>query len=370
MIRSRRRAGGGLIFPTLIQGKAAGSTARGTSFTVTFDSPAVAGNFLAVECTIERNNVGPTAAPSGWSIGYLNLDPGADIRSSMFYKRAAGGETSVTVSFGNNDWAYVFREIGLATGIRIGGSGTVGSSNAPNPPAENPGFSLPRLWFASAGFKTTSVSAYPSGYSDGLVGISTGNAMRMANAALRSAGVSEDPAAYGLAATSNWTSNTWAVERDPRGAPTLLDAAGASLISNYNAGVPAGVFDGVTNQSRTASIQKGSAASNSMYVGVTWATPRAIANVRCYGSNDQGYVNSGNPTVTLTLYGKNGAAPANGTDGTALGNVVFTDTTNESGNPRDIISSDPMTYWDHTWVNLTQANNAGVYMAELMFNGY
>lgn len=69
-----------------------------------------------------------------------------------------------------------------------------------------------------------------------------------------------------------------------------------------------------------------------------------------YGSNDQGYVNSINPTVTLDLYGKTGAAPASATDGTLLGSLSFTDTSNEGATPRTITSTDQDTPFDHAWV--------------------
>lgn len=200
----------GAAYPTLVQAKVGGDTGRTTSFTVAFNTPAVAGNILAVECAIERNNNGPSAAPSGWSIGYLNLDATSGIRSSLFYKAAAGGETSVTVTFGNNGWAYVFREFGLANSIIIG-TGVVGSSNAPDPPLRNPGTAKSRLFVASAGFTTASLSSYPSGYTSGLTATGT-NSARLANAILQTTGTSENPGAYGLGASNRWTANTWAVE--------------------------------------------------------------------------------------------------------------------------------------------------------------
>lgn len=157
-----------------------------------------------------------------------------------------------------------------------------------------------------------------------------------------------------------------------RGLAALIDPDLGTVFSNQTSGTAENVFDGITNQQRTDAASKSSTAANSMYVGKTWGGGQKVAaqSARVYGSNDQGYVNAGNPTVTLTLYGKNGTAPAFGTNGTALGSVTFSDTGNESGNPRDIASSDPNSYWDHVWINLTQPNNAGVYIAEIQFTGW
>lgn len=158
----------------------------------------------------------------------------------------------------------------------------------------------------------------------------------------------------------------WTNSRPPS---SVIDRTTGTMFGNYNVGEGAGAFDGVTNQARANGASKGSAASNNMYIGKTYGVPTAIESMTLYGSNDQGYVNSGNPSVTLSIYGKNGVAPTSGTDGTLLGSVTFTDTGNQNI-ARPITSTDPETYWTHVWVHLTQANNAGVYIAEVIMEGW
>ena len=85
-----------------------------------------------------------------------------------------------------------------------------------------------------------------------------------------------------------------------------------------------------------------------------------------YGSNNHGYVQTDNPTITLELYGKTGAAPASSTDGTLLGSLSFTDTANESGNPREITSSDNETAFAYVWLRLSFTGTArDICVAEL-----
>ena len=126
----------------------------------------------------------------------------------------------------------------------------------------------------------------------------------------------------------------------------------------------AAAFDGNTNQNGGASAQK--ATSTDVYVGKTIS--RRVFKGIFYGSNNFGYVNGINPTVTLALMGKTGSAPANSADGTEFGTLSFTDTANESGNPRTVTATDNETLWEHIWVRITHdgaANN--MYCAEAQF---
>jgi hypothetical protein len=113
----------------------------------------------------------------------------------------------------------------------------------------------------------------------------------------------------------------------------------------------AAAFDGTTAQA-TADCAR-LTATTSAWVGKTLAAPQAIRSVKIYGSNDAGYVVSINPTVSATVYGKNGTAPATGTDGTAISAALtFTDTADESV-ARTITCTDTGTEWDHVWVYFT-----------------
>ena len=151
--------------------------------------------------------------------------------------------------------------------------------------------------------------------------------------------------------------------RTATGTSTLIDRTTGTVITNFDLRTSA-AYDGTTSQAGAACTFKNNAINNSGYSGKTLSSASAIHKVVVYGSNDFGYVQAFNASTTLTLYGKNGAAPASGTDGTALGVTTFTDTLNESTG-RTIVSSDLTTAWDHVWVNLTQTNNANLAIAEI-----
>lgn len=108
-------------------------------------------------------------------------------------------------------------------------------------------------------------------------------------------------------------------------------------------------FDGNTNQSGAACSVRSSVANG--YIGKTPASAKRVFKLIAYGANNNGFQNS-NTATTITLYGKTGSAPASGTDGTSLGSVNFTDTTNESAG-RTVTSSDNETLWDHIWMYIS-----------------
>ncbi len=147
---------------------------------------------------------------------------------------------------------------------------------------------------------------------------------------------------------------------------TELDYTGSTNIGNAtNGGGLAAAFDGTTAQAAAACAAK--TASTSAYVGKTLASSAVIRSVNIYGSNDAGYVSTINPTVVATLYGKTGSAPSSGTDGTAIGNISFTDTADEHV-ARTITCTDPTTYYLHVWVNFTHNGAANqINVAELEF---
>ncbi len=131
------------------------------------------------------------------------------------------------------------------------------------------------------------------------------------------------------------------------------------------AGLP-GIFDGVTNQANVNGGGKASATSG--YFGKTYSGGKRITQAVVWGSNTDGYVNGADPTITLVLRGKTGTAPASRTDGTSLGSVSFTDTSNESGNPRTITSNDTTTVWDHVWIDFSHNGGAAnCFVAETQF---
>lgn len=148
-------------------------------------------------------------------------------------------------------------------------------------------------------------------------------------------------------------------------ANALVPGATGTNIGDFtgNGGL-AGIFDGITNQDNSGSGFKSTATFG--FAGKTYSPGKRVAQAVVWGSNNFGYVASSNPTVTLVLRGKTGTAPANRTDGTSLGSLAFTDTGNESGNPRTIASSDTVTVWDHVWIDFSHAAAAdNCFIAEI-----
>lgn len=152
-----------------------------------------------------------------------------------------------------------------------------------------------------------------------------------------------------------------------RGAADALDVSGGTIRTNATSNTSE-AFNGVTTVIYSSCTRKNAAPANSMYIGKTLATPAAILSAKVYGSSDRGFLD-GSQLATITLYGKNGTAPANGTDGTAIGSIAFNDTSDERAG-RTISSTNTTTKWEHVWVNVTQADNAEIRVAELKLNGW
>lgn len=100
------------------------------------------------------------------------------------------------------------------------------------------------------------------------------------------------------------------------------NVSGTSIGDLTGGGGLAAVFDG--DNSKTYA-QCATVAATTGYVGKTPASAVKVSRAIVYGSSDKGFVTGASPAVTLSLYGKTGAAPANGTDGTLLGSVSFID---------------------------------------------
>lgn len=124
-------------------------------------------------------------------------------------------------------------------------------------------------------------------------------------------------------------------------------------------------FDGTTDQASANST--GKVTSIDMFLGVTFSGPTRIAKMEIHGSNDIGYVDNINPSMTVRLYVKDGSAPSSSSDGTELGSINFTDTTNESS-ARTVTASDTETHYDHVWARISHDGAANTMrVAEVIF---
>jgi hypothetical protein len=197
------------VAPSVVQRQSGAGAARATSFSPSW-SAAVAGNLLVLELGVENNASAPST-PAGWTAGHTSLSNGLSIQLASFYKTAAGGETGVTISQGNNGWSWVMREVSGGNTTPVWGTSATGTSTAPNPPSVTPASPGSYLVIAGAAYANTTTSAYSSGYSNGLTASSTGNLVRTASAEARLSITTEDPGAMTLGASAPWIAYTWTV---------------------------------------------------------------------------------------------------------------------------------------------------------------
>jgi hypothetical protein len=149
---------------------------------------------------------------------------------------------------------------------------------------------------------------------------------------------------------------------------TIDRTLGTNIGDMTASGGLAAAFDGTTSQSGAVAAAK--ASTLNAFVGKTLAKKYAFSSATVYGSSNQGFWSSDNPSTTLDIYGKVGSAPASSTDGTIVGTTTFTDTANESAG-RSVTSTDTNTLWDHLWVRISKASGATqCNCAELVLNGF
>jgi hypothetical protein len=203
----------GVSFPTVAAtsiGNVGGS--RVSSSSVNLPAGVVAGNLLIIVFACENNGAQPST-PTGWSL--LSGPTVNGIGLTIFYKTAAGGETSVTVSHGNNRTAWTCYRISGWQGTPEVGTAATGSSTAPNPPSLTPSWgSTKTLWLATAALAGNSgTPTYPTNYTNGISDKSTqagvGDARAM-SAQRELAAVSEDPGAF-TTTSGSWVAQTIAI---------------------------------------------------------------------------------------------------------------------------------------------------------------
>lgn len=146
----------------------------------------------------------------------------------------------------------------------------------------------------------------------------------------------------------------------------LIPQATGTRIGTFTAGGGLVVaFDG------TKATGAGSCATDAAspgYIGKNYsAASKKIDRVHIWGSNDQGFTDSANNSVTFNLRAKGvgASAPANNTDGTLLGTYALA-TDASSALQVMIESSDKTTLWDYVFVEMICAGQE-LYVAEMEF---
>lgn len=141
---------------------------------------------------------------------------------------------------------------------------------------------------------------------------------------------------------------------------TLVDRTTGTNIGNMtNGGGLAAAFDGNTSQAHTACarIDVGDG-----YVGKTFGAGKIFSRALVYGSNNLGLYEN-NPTVTIRIYGKNGA-PSSATDGTIIGSLSFTD--GASNTVREILSTDLSNTYTSIWFYMPASSTNAKLVAEIV----
>jgi hypothetical protein len=171
----------------------------------------VAGELLLVAIAMENNGAGPST-PAGWTARISPVTVGTLI-FALYERVATGGETSVTISHGNNETVWMAWRIGANSGSSSAGSAS-GTDTAPNPPSLAPGSAKQYTWIAMEAHRGNgATSAYPTGYDQGqqTVASTGGNFSRLSSAERFLTAASDDPAAFTIASSANWVAATVAV---------------------------------------------------------------------------------------------------------------------------------------------------------------
>jgi hypothetical protein len=146
--------------------------------------------------------------------------------------------------------------------------------------------------------------------------------------------------------------------------PLISQGTGTAIGDMTAGGGLAAAFDGNANQAMLASAHR--AAVNG-YVGKNYSSdPKRIGQVKATAANNNGFGGSTSHNISITIYGKNGGAPSNGTDGTSLGT---TGTITVTGSQVvTIVSTDSATSWDYVWAYVVNVSAAAfVAVCELEF---
>lgn len=338
-----------------------------------------AGDLLVILVAMQASANRTFTTPAGWTeLFNLPQTSGSLRRFACYSRRADGSEGSSVTITASAAGRFVGQSYAVAGALgmpqfEVGAQ--VGSTTF-DPPLLTPLWGAAKnLWFASAAHQDAeTLVSFPAGYDDGQQTIAQSTYVRLSTALKTATAASDNPGAFTLSATTRGYPVTGAVRIAPRSATSTLfnlnfgSTSGGEIITNFQNNATL-AFDGITNQTGTNSAWKVAVAANAGYIGRFFASQAAIESATIFGSNNNGFANGAGQTVTATLYGKQGAAPANGTDGTALGSISFPDATNESAG-RAITSSDPSTFWNYIWVNLVQSNNTALRMAELQMRGW
>lgn len=144
-------------------------------------------------------------------------------------------------------------------------------------------------------------------------------------------------------------SRTFGAAPEPMKGPRMF---GDSLIGNFEDGsFP--IENAFDDDTGTFARHDGASA----WLGIQLNSARAVWSVGFQGRGEQGVVNNETPTVTITLYGKNGTAPSGETDGDELGSDDFTDPGDTT--ELEVFSNDALSTYEYLWARCQISGGGG-----------
>lgn len=188
--------------------------AASSSFACALPSSVAAGELLIAVVHVGKTSAATINTPSGWTLLQQYAGSGNLRKVAVFYKEAAGGETSISLTADVScDWIGVTARVtNWSTGLVSIGTAATGTSANPDPPSCTGAWNKGRLVFAVTSHLNNSVtlSAGPSGYTlMNSASISTGVTSRLAVYRLESFNDTEDPGTSTLSGSATWTTNTF-----------------------------------------------------------------------------------------------------------------------------------------------------------------
>jgi hypothetical protein len=189
-------------------------TTQTNSYNVPLPSGLISGNLGLIFLTGSAGGTYTTSTPLGWTSLGTGAYSGGTAKWNVFYKTLTGSEGStVTIGAGTSSWdlAVICYQITGWSGTPIIGTASTGTTTSPNPPSATP-TAAASLAFAICGgnpSSTQTVSAYPTGYSNGTTVFRTSGAGRVyciVSLKNLSGTSAEDPSAYSVGQSSP----TWA----------------------------------------------------------------------------------------------------------------------------------------------------------------
>lgn len=197
---ARKKVGGG--FPTVESVTETASLSAATSHNINYPATVNSGDLLVLICSFASTS-GTTTTPTGYTALYSLTGSGHLLTGGVFVKSAGGTEGGGTVSVSHGNGAgsgQIYRITGWSgtIGEVEATNGSSGLGSTPDPPSHTlSSGAANNLWIAVAHCKDdeATVSAYPSGYTNGTA---TAGTARTNTCRKESTSASEDPGAFTL----------------------------------------------------------------------------------------------------------------------------------------------------------------------------